>query len=117
MQKLDLSTMQANAERAELLLTLLANRNRLLILCNLIEGECSVGQLVEASPLSQSAISQHLAKLRDAGVVETRRNGQIIRYSLASKEVRAIIETLCDLYVEGEEDGQRSTDKGTALNF
>ena len=100
MLTLDISTMQANAERAEQLLALLANRNRLLILCNLTEGEGSVGQLVEGSSPGQSALSQHLAKLRGAGVVGPRRKGQVIHYRLASKEVHAIIETLFRLYVD-----------------
>lgn len=90
--------METNAAQAEELLALLANRHRLLVLCHLIEGENTVSQLLEGSPLSQSALSQHLAKLRDAGVVETRRDGQQIHYSIASPEAQKLIETLCDLY-------------------
>ena len=95
----DLSVMHANAAQAEHLLALLANRHRLLILCQLTESELTVSKLVDASAISQSAVSQHLAKLRDANVVATRREGQTIFYRLASDEVKAIIETLCGLYL------------------
>lgn len=98
MQALDMKTMQENAAQAEQMLSLLANRHRLMILCSLIEEEKSVGQLVDASPLSQSAVSQHLAKMREAEIVKTRREGQIIYYSIASQNVRVLIETLCGLY-------------------
>ena len=99
MQKLQLQDMEANAAQAETLLSLLANRHRLLVLCDLVEEEKTVGQLLAASPLSQSALSQHLAKLRDAEIVTTRRDGQKIYYCLASDQARKLIEALCALYL------------------
>ena len=100
MQNIQLIDMEANAVQAEMLLSLLANRHRLLVLCDLLEEEKTVGQLLTASPLSQSALSQHLAKLRDADIVTTRRDGQKIYYCLASEQARKLIETLCSLYLK-----------------
>jgi len=72
--------MEAHADSASRLLKAMANPHRLLILCILGEGELSVGALNERIPLSQSALSQHLAVLRDDGVVSTRRESQTIFY-------------------------------------
>ena len=72
----------------------MANPHRLMILCHLLDGEMSVGQLNEHLPLSQSALSQHLALLRNAGMVTTRRQQQTIFYSLASEEVVGVMEVL-----------------------
>lgn len=72
----------------------LANANRLLVLCALVEGEKSVGELNAAVPLSQSALSQHLAILRKDELVATRRESQTIYYSIASPEVFEMIEHL-----------------------
>jgi DNA-binding transcriptional ArsR family regulator len=69
-----------------------------MILCELSHGERSVGALSEAVPLSQSALSQHLAVLREEGLVATRREAQAIFYSLASVPVRRIIGLLYELY-------------------
>lgn len=98
MQNLNIKDMEANAAQAESLLSLLANRHRLMMVCHLTDGEMTVGQLQAASTLSQSAVSQHLAKLRDAELVKTRREGQSIYYSLASNQARKLIETLCSFY-------------------
>jgi DNA-binding transcriptional ArsR family regulator len=90
---------------ATALLKQLANENRLLILCSLVSGELSVGELNERLPLSQSALSQHLASLRQAELVQTRRQGQTIYYQLCgsdSQQTRnpaiAVIETLQAIY-------------------
>ena len=98
MNVLDFSAMEHSAEQAEALLSLLANRHRLMVLCHLSEGDKTVSELLAQSTLSQSALSQHLGKLRDADMVGTRREGQKIRYSIASEEARRLIETLCELY-------------------
>ena len=98
MSQLELERMEQAAGRAVDLLRALANEHRLLILCQLAGGERGVGELVAAVALSQSAVSQHLARLRRDGLVTTRRDGQAIFYALASAEVRRIIETLYDLY-------------------
>ena len=78
-----LEEMKAHAGEATRLLKALANESRLMILCNLSEGEMTVGQLNEFIPLSQSALSQHLALLRRDNLVQTRRQAQTIYYSLA----------------------------------
>jgi len=83
-----------HAEQAAQFLKLLANPHRLMVLCHLIDGELSVSELNEHLPLSQSALSQHLAVLRHAGLVQTRRVHQVIYYSLASKDVQDIMSVL-----------------------
>ena len=90
--------LEAKAEAAARLLATLANPNRLLALCHLIEGEKSVGQLARLVGLSPTALSQHLTRMRDLALVETRRDGQTIHYRLASPEARAILETLDRVY-------------------
>ena len=91
---LDFDSMRARSGEAARLLKALANEQRLRVLCLLAEGEQSVGQLNERVELSQSALSQHLAKLREEGLVATRREGKNIYYSLARPEVRQVIESL-----------------------
>lgn len=98
MSQMEFEGMERAAGRAAELLRALANEHRLLILCQLAGGERGVGELVAAAGLSQSAVSQHLARLRQDGLVTTRRDGQAIFYALVSGEVRRIIETLYDLY-------------------
>lgn len=88
----------AKAEEVAQTLAAMANPRRLLVLCTLIEGEKSVGQLAEIVQLSPAALSQHLGKLRALRLVATRRDGQTIHYSLASAEVQAVIETLYRVY-------------------
>ena len=90
--------MEAKAEEAARMLSTLANPKRLMALCHLLEGEKSVGQLAELVGLAPAALSQHLARMRDLRLVETRRAGQTIHYRLASAEVEAILETLYRLY-------------------
>ena len=94
----DLAALAPKAAQAADLLASMANPKRLLVLCNLLQGELSVGELAERVELSQSALSQHLGKMRALTLVKTRRDGQTIYYSLASKEVRAILNTLYRLY-------------------
>jgi DNA-binding transcriptional ArsR family regulator len=72
----------------------LANENRLLVLCILLEGEKSVGEINEEIDLSPSALSQHLAWLRGAGLVKTRRESQTIYYQLADKRVTELLALL-----------------------
>jgi DNA-binding transcriptional ArsR family regulator len=90
--------MRANARRASVLLKAMCNERRLLILCHLAEGEKSVGALEALVGLGQSALSQHLARLRRDRLVTTRRAAQTIYYALAGKEAGAIMATLHDLY-------------------
>ncbi|MGJ4897373.1 ArsR/SmtB family transcription factor [Bradyrhizobium oligotrophicum] len=86
------------AEEAAGLLAAMANSKRLMVLCNLIDGERAVGDLAEQVGLRQAALSQHLAKMRGLDLVATRRDGQTIYYRLASREVREILQTLYRLY-------------------
>jgi len=90
--------MRANADEAARLLKMLANGQRLRVLCLLVDGEMSVGQINARVRLSQSALSQHLARLRAEKLVATRREAQTIYYRLASGPVREIIGALHDVY-------------------
>jgi DNA-binding transcriptional ArsR family regulator len=96
--QLDLARFEAKAAAAAHLLKALANEHRLMILCKLAEGELSVGDLVAAIGISQSALSQHLAKLRADRVVTTRRDAQTIYYRLASADAARVLEVLADIY-------------------
>jgi len=86
------------AEKAAALMKSLANAHRLMILCRLHEGECSVGVLEGASGLRQSALSQHLARLRKDGIVATRRESQTIYYRLADPMAGQVVRSLYALY-------------------
>lgn len=83
---------------AKNLLKSLCNERRLLLLCQLTEGEKTVTELVEFVGVSQSSISQHLARLRNDGLVKTRRSAQTIYYSLKGPEAIAVIATLYRVY-------------------
>jgi DNA-binding transcriptional ArsR family regulator len=98
--RLDFEAMKRNASDAVNLLKGLANESRLMIVCVLAEGELSVGQLNQRIQLSQSALSQHLAVLREQGMVQTRRESQTIYYRLADTTAINIIELLHDVYCE-----------------
>jgi DNA-binding transcriptional ArsR family regulator len=87
-----------HAEAAAALLRAMGGKSRLLVLCNLVEGERSVGELQRIVGLSQSALSQHLAVLRRTKLVETRRETQTIYYRLAGGAATAVLETLHGLY-------------------
>ncbi len=90
--------MRVHAADAAGLMKALGNESRLLILCILAEGERSVGDLNTLVPLSQSALSQQLARLRQQGLVNTRRESQTIYYSLASGPADRVINLLHDIY-------------------
>ena len=99
------ATMQAQAEQAADLLKALSNPQRLRVMCLLIDGERTVGEINAEVELSQSALSQHLAVLREGGWVQTRRESQNVSYSVAEGPVHRLIETLHDIYcpVEGDD--------------
>ena len=99
---MDTSALEDKAELASRLLKSLANERRLLILCHLIQGEKSVGELEKLVGLSQSALSQHLARLRKEALVTTRREAKTIFYSVASNEARAVLATLYELFCAEE---------------
>ncbi len=94
----ELAALHSSAARACTVLKALANEVRLMLVCQLAEGEKSVGQLQQCVGLSQSAVSQHLALLREHKLVSTRRNGQSVHYALASGAAAAIIKTLHDQF-------------------
>ncbi len=94
-----MAQLERKAADAVSLLKLLANENRLLILCRLaVAGEASVGTLCDAIDLSQSALSQHLAKMRQDGLVATRRDAQTIYYRIADQDAGRILKVLKDIY-------------------
>jgi DNA-binding transcriptional ArsR family regulator len=95
---LDVDMMLANARQASEFLKALSHEVRLLILCFLIEGEKSVTEIEKMLKLRQPAVSQQLARLRSEGLVEARRNGKNIYYSLARTEVRDVIGALHDAF-------------------
>lgn len=97
---ISLEEMSARSSEAEGFLKQLANSKRLMILCVLSEGELSVGELNKRVPLSQSALSQHLAKLRAVEFVATRRESQTIYYRLHDPRVELIIQNLYTVFCQ-----------------
>ena len=91
------SILQGHAHGACRILKAMANERRFMILCHLLDGELSVGELEKLLGISQSALSQHLARLRTDGLVVPRRAAQNIFYSLQGVEARAIMELLDNL--------------------
>ena len=96
---MDLLTFSSKAEGVAALLTAMGNGRRLMVLCKLVEhGEMSVGALARDVALSQSALSQHLAKMRDEGLVTFRREGQTLWYRIADPRTEALLAALYQLY-------------------
>jgi DNA-binding transcriptional ArsR family regulator len=96
--QMNLEELEARALRAAGLLKAMANPVRLRVLCQLAEGEKSVGELEQVAGVSQSALSQHLALLRQRGLVKPRRAGQTIFYALAGAEAPALLAALYEVY-------------------
>ncbi len=94
----DIAQMQNSARAAEALLKQLANAHRLLALCHLASGEKTVGDLAKTIGLSQSALSQHLARLRDAGLVTSEKRGLMVYYRVSSMEAQALLSVLYLIY-------------------
>jgi len=111
--ELDPGQMQAHLAEAAQLLKALGNEQRLHILCNLLEGPLSVGELNQRLELSQSALSQHLALLRESGLVDTRREAQTIYYSLPDGPVIRVMALLQDVYCAAD-PARRSRDESGA---
>ncbi|MDX5361244.1 MAG: metalloregulator ArsR/SmtB family transcription factor [Alphaproteobacteria bacterium] len=100
---IDIAAFEANAAEVETMLRALANRRRLMLLCTLAErGEANVGQLCEAAGLGQSATSQHLARMREEGLVVTRREAQTIWYRIGDPRVGRLLEVLHSLYCRAD---------------
>lgn len=98
----DLAQFEASASQAAKLLKALSNERRLMILCQLGDGELAVGQIQARVGLSQSALSQHLAVLREEGVVATRREGQTIFYRIADANAVRVVATLAEIFCPPE---------------
>ncbi len=94
MTKYSPSQLQEHAAQAAALLKQLANPVRLLILCQLLSGDKSVGEMTSRIDISQSALSQHLAKMRGAGLIEPQKKGQMVYYRIADMRVHALLSTL-----------------------
>ena len=105
-----LEEMQAAAERVAELMKLLANKHRLLVLCQLVEGEKSVGELARSLGVREPAMSQQLAVLRREGLVRPRRNAQTIYYALAREDVRRLMEFLYATYCGDAAEGEGKRD-------
>ncbi|MGZ9098316.1 MAG: ArsR/SmtB family transcription factor [Brevundimonas sp.] len=99
-----LAELQASAGPAARLMRLFANEQRLMLMCRLSDGDCAVGELAAFAGLSQSACSQHLARLREAGVVAPRREAQTIYYGISDPDAARVIALLCDIYRGQPED-------------
>jgi ArsR family transcriptional regulator, virulence genes transcriptional regulator len=98
MKPAELKAMRRHAGKAADMLRMLSHEARLIVLCELINGERSAGALVEVSGLGQSALSQHLAKLRESGLVTTRQEAQTVYYRLADTGVTRLIAVLHEIY-------------------
>jgi DNA-binding transcriptional ArsR family regulator len=94
----NVEALAGRAAEAASTLKLIANEQRLLLLCRLSQGECPVSELVEMTGLSQSAVSQHLARLREGGMVVTRRDATTIFYRVADQAVHDLMGMLCDRF-------------------
>jgi len=97
MKPTDLAELKANATSMAARLKLISHAERLMMLCRMAEGEVSAGELVALSGLSQSAASQHLALMRDEGIVSTETRRQSRVYSLVDPTIRAVINALCEV--------------------
>ena len=95
---MNLEELAEHADEAVQLLKALSNRNRLMVLCILCEGEMSVGELLDRVPLSQSALSQHLAVLRRNELVSTRRKAQTVYYTLQDENAARVVTLLHEMY-------------------
>lgn len=100
-EDLEPEALEEHAERAAELLRSIGSKWRLLVLCQLVKGEKSVGELERILGISQSALSQHLMVLRRTELVKTRRSAQMIFYSLNGPEVTAVLTTLYGIYCGG----------------
>ncbi|MBI1404976.1 MAG: metalloregulator ArsR/SmtB family transcription factor [Caulobacter sp.] len=97
--------LEDRAAGAARMMKLLANEQRLRILCRLIDREASAGDLARHAGLAQSAASQHLARMRSEGLVATRREGQTIYYRMAAPEAARMVDTLCAIFRPPEPAG------------
>ncbi len=99
-----IAALEKKADYVASRLEMIANPRRLMILCRLAEGEASVGELQNFVGLSQSALSQHLARLRGAGMVATRREAQTIHYRIADEDTRLLMTALYEIFCAAREE-------------
>ena len=114
-RNLSAGQMHQHADEAVAVLKAMASHNRLLLLCQLVQGERSVGALAQSLELAQSVVSQHLSLLRRDGVVSARREAQTIYYQLTSGPTKRIISELHDIYCDiesGSRARKRSSNRG-----
>lgn len=104
---MNIRDIQFDSARAAAFLKAVANANRLMILCELKDGERSVSALESVVPLTQSALSQHLAKLRAESLVSTRREAQTIYYRLADTRIAQLVDTLDELFCSTRKKSRR----------
>ncbi len=109
--KFDAGIILRNADAATRLLKAIANQHRLIILSRLAEREYSVGELEQVIGLSQSALSQHLARLRRDKLVSTRRQAQMIFYSLAQSQTKELLESLAAIFGDADNHPQSTLGK------
>ncbi|PYE83743.1 ArsR/SmtB family transcription factor [Pseudoroseicyclus aestuarii] len=112
LEEIPVEMLAKRADRVASRLSHLANARRLLIMCELSRGERTVGALQAAVGLGQSALSQHLARLRAAGMVTTRREGRAIYYRIEDPEVQRILSALCAAFAD--DAGRPATGAGAA---
>lgn len=101
-RRMDISGIERNVEVAVSLLKALSNEKRLMVVCALYKGEKNVGELEKIVGLSQSALSQHLARLRRDGLVNNRRDAQTIYYALSDAAIEHVLKCLYDIYSSDE---------------
>lgn len=97
--------MNNKADQAANFLKGLANSHRLLILCQLVEGEKNVSELIEATGIAQTSMSQHLSKLKSEGIVDFRRDHRLLFYSISNDAVYQIMAVLYETFCKKEENG------------
>lgn len=95
---MELGLLCEHATEVAAMLKLMANSQRLVLLCRLREGEASVTELIDLCGLSQSSVSQHLAKMREGGILQTRRDAQTIYYRLENPDVEALMDFMCERF-------------------
>lgn len=101
-EPIDLQRLRGTADKAQALLKTLSNRDRLMLLCQLVEGERNVGELEASLGIVQPTLSQQLGVLRREHMVATRREGKLVYYRIASSEALAVITTLYHLFCSEE---------------
>ncbi|USQ98556.1 ArsR/SmtB family transcription factor [Caulobacter sp. RL271] len=114
LSRFDVSQFEASAAQAAKLLRALANERRLMILCQLADGERTVGQIQPLVGLSQSALSQHLAVLRDEGVVASRREATSVWYRIADPAALKVVGTLAEIFCPPAENAAHDRDSASS---